>query len=228
MNNHQIRSLTAGVVAALVITALLLLVEKTSLVLAGYFFSLLGIIEFFGTIYYAAGSSKNSWLTNAAFPLAVKNYGIATVLFSVVMAAAQYFHIWSMPTGWFIFIQIIFTVFLIWRLLAMRSGQEEIERVEENVRISTSSWTVLKAEAESILLRTDASSRKHVSAVCDALRYADPMSSPALVSFEEEIWKKLNLLGDLVDAKDNGKIPAICVTIQQLIRERNLKTKVLK
>ena len=85
MNNHQIRSLTAGVVAALVITALLLLVEKTSLVLAGYFFSLLGIIEFFGTIYYAAGSSKNSWLTNAAFPLAVKNYGIATVLFSVAV-----------------------------------------------------------------------------------------------------------------------------------------------
>ena len=228
MNSHQMRALTAGIVAALVLTALFLLVPKTPLVIAGYCFSLLGIVEFFGTLLYFAGNTKNSFLTNAAFPLAAKSYGIVCVLFSVLMAAVEHFQRWTMPVGWFIFVQIIFAALLIWCLLAMRSGQEEIERVEQKVKESTFSWRAMRAEAEAVRLRAEGASLKDVGAVCDAFRYADPVESPALAGLDGEIRENLIRLGQLVDARDAENIAYLCVTLQRQIKERGVRVKMLK
>lgn len=228
MNNHQIRALTAGLVAGLVLTALFLLVKRTPLVVTGYCFSLLGIVEFFGTLLYVAGSSKNSVLTNAAFPLAVEGYGVVTIFFSVLMAAVDLLQIWTMPVGWFIFVQIVFAAFLIWRLLAMRSGQEEIERVERNVEAATISWRSLRADAEAIRLRANGASLKDIAGVCDAFRYADPVETPALAAIDGNISENLIRLGQLVDADDAEKIANLCVTLQRQIKERNIRLKMLK
>ena len=229
MNSHQMRTLAGGFVAALVLTALFLLVEKTPVVVAGYLFSLLAVIVFFGTVYYVAGGGGgNSYLTNAAFPLAVRSYVIVNISFSLVVGAAEYFRICSMPTKWFIFIHIIFTALLIWRLLAMRSGQEIIEQVEQDVREKTVSWRCLRSDAAVILDRTDPVSRKEVSAVCDALRYADPVASPALASLDQAIGENLIRLGTAVDAKETEKITALCTALQRQIQERGIKSKMLK
>lgn len=228
MNSHQMRALTAGIVAALVLTALFLLIPKTPLVIAGCCFSFLGVVVFFGTLCYAAGSTKNSFLTNAAFPLAAKSYGIVCVLFSVLMAAAEHFQFWTMPVGWFIFVQIVFAAFLIWRLLAMRSGQEEIVRVGRQVESSTFSWRDMWSEAVAVWYRADEASRKDVGAVCEAFRYADPVASLALADLDGEIRENLIRLGQLVDAKDTENIADLCVTLQRQIEERGVRLKMLK
>ena len=227
MNSHQMRALTAGIVAALVLTALFLLIPKTPLVITGYLFSLLGIVEFFGTLCYAAGSNRNSFLTNAAFPLAAKSYGIVCVGFSVLAVAVERLG-WSMPVGWFIFVQIVFAAFLIWRLLAMRSGQEEIVRVGRQVESSTFSWRDMWSEAVAVWYRADEASRKDVGAVCEAFRYADPVASLALADLDGEIRENLIRLGQLVDAKDTENIADLCVTLQRQIEERGVRLKMLK
>ena len=229
MNSHQMRTLAGGFVAALVLTALFLLVEKTPVVVAGYLFSLLAVIVFFGTVYYVAGGGGgNSYLTNAAFPLAVRSYVIVNITFSLVVGAAEYFRICSMPTKWFVFIHIIFAALLIWRLLAMRSGQEEIERVEQKVKESTFSWRSMRADAEAIRLRAEGTFLKDVSGVCDAFRYADPVESPALAGLDGEIRENLIRLGQLVDARDAENIANLCVMLQRQIKERGVRLKMLK
>ena len=227
MNSHQMRALAAGIIAALVLTALFLLVPKTPLVIAGYCFSLLGIAEFFGVLLFVAGSTKKNYLTNAAFPPATKSYGIVCIGFSVLMAAVERLG-WSMPVGWFIFVQIVFAALLFWLLLAMRSGQKEIERVEQQVKESTLSWRAMRAEAEALRLRADEKSREDVGAVCDAFRYADPVESPALAGLDGEIRENLIRLGQLVDAKDAENIANLCVTLQRQIEERGVRLKMLK
>ena len=228
MNNHQIRAITAGFVAALVLTALLLLVKCTALTLTAYLFALLGVIEFFGTLVYVAGSNRHSYLTNAAFPLAVKSYSLCSIFFSVVMAAADQLEIWTMPVGWFTFVQILMAAFLIWRLLAMRSGQEEIERVEQQVAASTFTWKSLRMDAEAILLRADETTRKDISAVCDAFRYADPVELPALAPLEAAVGENLSRLSQLVETGNTKQITVYCTTLRQQIKERNMRAKMLK
>ena len=133
-----------------------------------------------------------------------------------------------MPVGWFIFVQIVFAAFLIWRLLAMRSGQEEIERVEQQVKGSTFSWRAMWSEAVAVWYRADEASRKDVGALCEAFRYADPVESPALAGLDGEIRENLIRLGQLVDAKDTEKIAALCLKLQRQIEERGIKLKMLK
>lgn len=228
MNNHQIRAITAGFVAALVLTALLLLVKWRALTFVAYLFALLGVVEFFGTVVYVAGSSRRSYLTNAAFPLAAKSYGIFSILFSIAAAALQQCDVWTMPVGWFIFVHILLAALLIWLFLAMRSGQEEVERVERQVEAGTLSWRSMWSEAVAVWYRADETSRKDVGAVCEAFRYADPVESPALAGLDGEIMENLNRLGQLVDAKDAGKIADLCVTLQRQIKERGVRLKMLK
>ena len=50
MNSYQKRTLVAAIVALLVLTALFILIPKSSVVIAGYLFSILGIVEFFGSL----------------------------------------------------------------------------------------------------------------------------------------------------------------------------------
>ena len=228
MNNHQIRAITAGFVAALVLTALLLLVKWRALTFVAYLFALLGVVEFFGTVIYVAGSSRHSYLTNAAFPPAAKSYGVFSILFSLVAAALQQCDVWTMPVGWFIFVHILLAALLIWLFLAMRSGQEEIERVGRKAAGSTLSWRSMRAEAEAILLRTNEASRKNVAAVCDAFRYADPAETPALAGFDAAVGENLNRLGKLADSGDAEQIAACCDALQRQIKERNTRAKMLK
>ena len=133
-----------------------------------------------------------------------------------------------MPVGWFIFVQIIFAALLFWLLLAMRSGQEEIERAGRQVEASTFSWRSMRADAEAIRLRAEGTFLKDVSGVCDAFRYADPVESPALAGFDGEIRENLIRLGQLVDARDAENIAALCVTLQRQIKERGVRLKMLK
>ena len=228
MNSHQKRVLAGGLVAALVLTALFILIPKTSLVIAGYCFGLLAVIELFGSIFLMAGTTKNSYLTNAAFPLVTYSYAIANLVFSVLIAALEYFHLWNMPVRWFIFVHILFAAVLIWRLLAMRSGQEIIEQTGESVQTKVGNWKRTGAEVEAMKGEAPDSCRKPLQEVIDAIRYADPMTHPELEELDAEIR---SLVGRLATELDESKTDAVAATCRELCRKikaRNTQMKMLK
>ena len=228
MNSHQIRSIVAAFVAILVLTALLLLIPKTPLVIAGYLFSVLGIIEFFGSLVYLAGSTKKDYLVNTSFPYTTRGYASAALFFSILVAALEYFDVWTMKTGWFIFIQILFVAGLIVMLLMLSSGKELIENVGDNVAVKYSNWKLLLADVEAVLAKTAPESGKDVSAVRDAVKYADPMSHPALDGLEQEIRGSIARLAKLAEEKKASEVSALCVQIQNQIKDRASRLKSLK
>ncbi|MBO4646705.1 MAG: hypothetical protein J5806_00945 [Lentisphaeria bacterium] len=228
MNSHMKRVLVGGLVAVLVLTALFILVPKTPLVIAGYCFGLLAVVELFGSLLLVAGGSRSAYVTNAAFPMVTYGYAISNLVFSVIIAAVEYFGLWSMPVGWFIFIHIIFAAVLIWRLLAMRSGQEIIEQTGEVVRKKVTNWKRIGAEVEALKGEAPEACRTSLQNVIDAIRYADPMTHPELEDLDAEIR---GLVGRLAAELGESKADAAAGTCRELCRKikaRNTQMKMLK
>lgn len=228
MNSYQKRTLVAAVVALMVLTALLILIPKTTIVIAGYLFSILGIVEFFGSVAYLAGSSKKDYLVNTAFPYVTRGYAIAAIVFSFLIAALDCFDIWTMPVGWFIFVQIIFAAVLIVKFLMLGTGKELVETTGDTVAAKYSNWKKLLADVEAVLTKTTPESKNDVSAVRDAVKYADPMSNPALDSLEQEIRSNIAQLARLVEEKKSSEVSTLCVTIQDQIKDRTKRLQRLK
>jgi len=68
---------------------------------------------------------------------------------------------------------------------------------------------------------------KPLKQVIEALKYSDPMSSPALALYEEEIHRSIFAMHGLED-NDSANIPKICATLLTQIKERNNRAKVMK
>ena len=228
MNDHQKRVLTGGLVAALVLTALFILIPATPLAIAAYCFGLLAIVELFGTIYLIAGTAKKSYLTNAAFPLVTWTYAIVNLLFSVTIAALEYFGSWTMPVKWFIFIHILFAAILIWRLLAMRSGQEIIEAVGQNVQVKVENWKIIGDVVDELKGMAPPECRRDMQNVVDAIRYADPMTCPQLEELDDRIRGSISLLEQFLNERKTDEVPRVCQDICRQIKLRNSRMKLFK
>ena len=133
-----------------------------------------------------------------------------------------------MPIGWFIFVQIIFAAILIVKILMLDTGKELVETAGEEVAVKYSSWKLLLADVETVLAKTSLESRKDVAAVRDAVKYADPMSNPALDGLEQDIRDSIAQLGQLVGEKKTSEITALCVRIQDQIKDRANRLQILK
>ena len=228
MNSYQKRTLVAAIVALLVLTALLILIPKTPIVITGYLFSVLGIVEFFGSVAYLAGSTKKDYLVNTAFPYVTRGYAIAAIVFSFLIASLDCFGIWTMPVGWFIFVQIFFVAVLIVKFLMLGTGKGLVETTGDTVAAKYSNWKSLLADVEAVLAKVSPESQNDVTAVRDAVKYADPMSNPALNALEQEIRSNIAQLADLVEEKKTSEVSALCVKIQNQINDRAKRLQTLK
>jgi len=229
MNNHQIRAFVAGFVTVLVFVALFLLApDKTPLLISGLVCCIIGVAVFFGSVVYLASSTKKDYLLKTAFPFVTKGYAVAAILFSLAICSLEQFGVWTMDFKWFLLVQLVFAVLLILRLLMLSSGKEIVEAAGEKVAANYSNWKMLLADVENILAKTAPESRKDVSAVRDAVQYADPMSNPALQPLEQEIRNSIGKLACLVAEKKQEEIAALCVQIQDQIKDRAKRLKALK
>ena len=229
MNSYQIRALVAALVSALVFTALFILITpKSPIIIAGFVCCIFGIVEFFGSIMFVAGSTKKNYLVNTSFPFVTRGYAAAAILFSILICALSHFGVWTMNVGWFLFVQIIFAAVLVIMLLSLLSGKELIETTESNVAANYSSWKMLLADVEAILSRTSPESRADVAALRDAVQYADPMSRPEIQGIEQDIRNNVMALSGLVTARQQADISAMCGYIQNQILDRANRLKSLK
>ena len=228
MNSYQKRTLVAAIVALLVLTALLILIPKTPIVIAGYLFSVLGIVEFFGSLAHLAGSSRKGYLVNTAFPYVTRGYAIAAIAFSFLIAALDCFELWTMPVGWFVFVQILLAAILIAKFLMLETGKELVETTGETAAAKYSNWKSLLADVEAVLAKVAPESQNDVTAVRDAVKYADPMSNPALDEIELEIRSNIAELARLVEEKKTSEVSTLCVTIQDQIKDRTKRLQRLK
>lgn len=228
MNNNQKRLIFGFVITILVLTALFLLLTKTSLAITSYCFSLLAPIMFFGTIWLVASGSKNKYITNAAFPIQACSYCVLNLIVCGIFVILDQTCIWSIPVGWFAFIHIILIAFFAWRVLAMDAGQEEIEKVGKNVQLKTTNWRMIGADVEFLKNNAPEICPKELQDVIDAIRYADPMTCPELELLDEAIKDSVLQLELNFKEQKIEDVSLICLKIQKQIKDRNTRAKILK
>ena len=148
MTNHQKRILAGTLVGMAIPTAIYLVLPKSPVVHTAYVFLLFSAILAGASLWRISTSTRQDYVTNLAFPLALKQYLAATVALAVVFTLLDLLGTWSMEWTWYAALQVILLCFTAWRLLSIGAGQEEINRVGENVKAQVIRWKMIQAEAE--------------------------------------------------------------------------------
>ena len=227
MSKQKLRIIAAGLIAIAALTALLIALPFASLTLAAYLFIVADIILFLATFWQIADSGVGRYLTNAAFVLAIRPWVLVSAALSVIFPVLELASIYSMPIVWFCVIQIfVFAVAGI-AMLVIGAGQEEIERQQNQKEQTTSTWKMLRCDIEAIMARTPAEFRRSVGTVRDAIRFASPVSYPALASLEHTIRGDISALGVLIDGGHDG-VEALCMKICEEVKDRSNRLKTLK
>ena len=106
---------------------------------------------------------------------------------------------------------------------------DEVNKVDEKIKIQTSFIKNLTAETESILSRAKSEAVEvECKKVYEAVRYSDPVSNDALSIIEAEISVKVDEFASAVSMDDAEKVKEIAEEIVVHISERNKKRRALK
>lgn len=227
MNKQKLRIVVAGLIAIAALTALLVALPFTKLTLTAYLFLVTDIILFLATFWQVVDSGIGRYLTNAAFVLALRPWVLLSAVIGVVFPALELASIYVVPIIWFCVIQIFVFAIAGIIMLVIGAGQEEIERQQARKEQATSAWKMLRCDIEAILARTPAELKRPVGSARDAIRYASPVSYPALASLEYAIRSDVSSLGALIDGRHDG-VEALCGKICEEVKHRADCLKTLK
>ena len=102
-----------------------------------------------------------------------------------------------------------------------------VSEIDDKVKEQTFFIRSLTIDVERLVSSAkDDATKKQLTKVYEAVRYSDPMSSPALSRIEDEV---LGAYNDLAAALEEGKdISELVDTILSLVQNRNSKCKMLK
>lgn len=107
-------------------------------------------------------------------------------------------------------------------LITVEIGRNEITRVENKVKEKVFYIKELQIDVEIMVKKcTDKQCKEELEKLVEAIKYSDPMSSEKLQDIENEIKSKINELGQSCSIEKINEV-------QNLIKERNEKCKILK
>ena len=119
-----------------------------------------------------------------------------------------------------VFIGLVATTFM---------AKSTVEKTELKVKDASTYIRLLETDAEMVAAKADdASTKAAFLKLAEAIRYSDPMSNPSLFELEKQIAQHINTADRCVFAKDYAGAIWCCNKAQQLLSERNMKTKALK
>lgn len=227
--NHNKRIFLAALIGVAVFTSSLFLITPvTGLLVTAFIAALIAVGAVTIVLYWAVNRKKGLFVTTAAMPIVAGSYAVLNLLYSAVILILQYSGKWNMPIGLFVLGHIIIAGLYSWKLLAADAGKEEIEKVEVKVEQSISNWKMLRVKIANISATADLPVKKSLEKVCDAVRYADPVTSPHLTDIEAEIEKNINLLAQASLTGDIEKTEQLVQNIINQIKQRAELCKNLK
>jgi len=228
MNKNFTRIGVGALLGIALLTVLVILLEKTPLLWAAYVWSVWAVVMFAIGVGFWATGSKIKFVLNAAYPLVLRSYLIATLLIAVIFCGLAYAEVWTIKWGWFCLIEFAVLAVAAWKLQAMDSARDAILATEEAVKVNTVSWKMLVADISAIAGRAAAVDKKTVRRAMESIRFADPVEHPAAVGIAEQINGKVGELGAAVDAGESEKIAELCTAIERLVKERANKLMIVK
>ena len=230
MNDNQWRILIGALLAALLLTVLYLLLPFTALSHLGFVFALLSLgLEFPGALWYWAGSSKRTFVSQSAYALVAFWFAVGSIGLTVAVLILERTVQVTMPWQWFLFLQLAGLCGFVILLLAVQSGASHIDQRERTVQANQINWRSMQADVQALVQQTEAGpARQALSKVWEAIRYADPMSDPAMSDWDDAIRADIARLGEAVANRQLEELPANCEALLQVLRDRNARMMLRK
>ena len=225
---NNLRIFAGTVIGVILLTIPLFLLPSSGVLTVSWIFSLGAFFTLAGTLFWGNSRSGGEYVATAAFPLAAVKYFIVELLLSIIMVLLCSRHIWVMPTGWYIFVHALLAGFFIWKLLAMDAGREMIENTGTAVEVKSSNWKELTLCVSLLSTSAVPEIKKDISAVYEALRYADPVTDERLNHIEKTISEKIEELSELISGGKYSEVPELCHQLLTDIKNRNEQCKTFK
>lgn len=227
MKSDKRNILLSVLVAAVVLSLLMLVVRVNALFLVGYIFALLGLA---GVALSACVMLKNQdaypWIT--ALPRQSLYALVVNLAVSAVAVLLDQFYLWSLSPVWLTVLQVVILGVFAVHLILLRGGIDHIRQTDAAVRGQTIPKQILHSDVLSLAGQTsDPALKTALETLASQVRYADPVSgSPDIAVMDARIRKQIALLGNLVE--DPQPCIEQCRQITLLLEERNRLCRVLK
>lgn len=141
-------------------------------------------------------------------------WGIAVVTFSVTSTIS-------------VIVSIILFGGCLVLMISLPTSEAVVVNTEQHISRKITYLKSLQLELAKILSKcTDATLKQAIEKLSESIRYSDPMSDNSLKDIEAEIARQISALGNSLSNPDEAL--SVCETIQQTLKERNERVKLLK
>jgi len=198
----------------------------TATLLIAYLFSMLALAMFCFSNLYMIGSDKIFPLF-VAFPKLIWIYFTSQLSVSVVFLLRENFLLGDVfPISVFVAMHIAMLAFFVILLILLKGATTVITQRDAEIKQKVATLQLMRLDVESILNKHPQHA-KPLKQVIEALKYSDPMSSPAVAIYEEQIHKSIFAMSGM-EGNDLANIPQLCETLLKQISERNARVKLMK
>lgn len=192
---------------------------------SGYVFITLAFI---GQLVCAYIAFKADNLKKLFYSLPLITISYSGLILTVVVGAAC-MAIPNLPNWVGIIVCLLILAFNAIAVVKATAAAELVSEIDDKVKAQTQFIKMAAVDAQNITNRAQSAAAKaECKKVYEALRYSDPMSTPALEAEEAKISAALGELAAAVSAGDDEKVTAAANELILLVKERNNKCKALK
>lgn len=126
-------------------------------------------------------------------------------------------------------VSVLVTAYFLIAGICAKQVATHVTQVEEKIKVQTQTIRQCTVEAEIIAgSATNSEIKAEAKKVYEAIRYSDPMSTEALASIDQQIVDKLAELKAAVGENNLENTQATANALLLLVKERNLKCKMMK
>ena len=215
-----------GVLLAALGALLFVLLPVTANLIIAYVFWLIGIVFLIISV-YALGAKDKSLLMEIPLFLKARGYLLLTAVISAVVLLLENLGVFTAPVALHLIIQVAALLIVGLQVMKLNLGKAHIEVVGENIAQARGALGALVSDVNALKAKAAGlpGVDKALTDVADALRYSDPISTPAVSALDESIASGVAELGRAVAEGRAEETLKQAEALLKTIKERNERNK---
>ncbi len=220
-----------GVFLALLAALLFVVLPVTANLIIAYVFWLLGLVLLIVSL-FAFGAKGKSILMELPLFIKARGYLMVTALLSALVLVLENLEVYTVPLALHLVVQVAVLLILGIGVAKLNLGKSYIESVgaqatssRDKLAAQVADIKALKGQLSSLPNEDREKVQNALAEVADALRYADPISTPAFQVLDRRIADGVLALGRAVSAKQSEEALNYAKELLADIQERNERIK---
>lgn len=219
--------LVLGVLLAALAALLFVLLPVTANLVIAYVFWLIGV-AFLVVSVYALGTKKDSLILELPLFLKARDYLLITAVISAIVLVLENLGVFTLPFPLHLVAQVAALLVVGIGVTKLNLGKSHIQAVGAKVAQARGALVDLVADVNALKSKTDdmpadvrPKVKKAIADVLDALRFSDPIGTPAVREMDKKIADSVAALGRAVSAKELDGVMNLSKALLADIKQRN-------